>query len=82
MHLDGAIGWVVAEQRSQFGYVRNIETNPMVRVCLQGRWQPARVRIVTVELVDLALRAAGSADEAEAPVVLPRRRRSGRVVGP
>jgi len=46
MHVVGDIGWVVAEQGSHAGYVRNIEANPSVRVCVRGKWRMARAWIV------------------------------------
>jgi deazaflavin-dependent oxidoreductase (nitroreductase family) len=46
MHIEDSTGWVVAEQGRHAGYVRNIETNPTVRVCVGGKWRTAHARIV------------------------------------
>jgi deazaflavin-dependent oxidoreductase (nitroreductase family) len=46
MHVDGTTGWVVAEQGRWAGWVRNVEADPQVRVCLRRRWRPARARVV------------------------------------
>lgn len=46
MHVDGATGWVVAEQGRHAGYVRNLEADPQVRVCVRRRWRPARAAVV------------------------------------
>jgi deazaflavin-dependent oxidoreductase (nitroreductase family) len=45
MHIAGAVGWVVAEQGRHAGYVRNIEKNPDVRVCVHRRWLRASAHI-------------------------------------
>lgn len=45
IHLDGGTGWVVAEHRSS-GYVRNIESDPHVRLCLRGRWREATAHLL------------------------------------
>lgn len=46
MHVDGTTGRVVAEQGRWAGWVRNVEADPQVRVCLRRRWRPARARVV------------------------------------
>lgn len=46
MHIEGNIGWVVAEHGRHAGYVRNVESNPEVRVCVRGRWRRARAAVV------------------------------------
>jgi deazaflavin-dependent oxidoreductase (nitroreductase family) len=46
MHVEGDVGWVVAEQGLHAGYVRNLEADPEVRVRIRRRWRPARGRIV------------------------------------
>lgn len=46
MHLEGTTGWVVAEHGRHAAYVRNIEANPDVRVCISHRWRPARAHLV------------------------------------
>lgn len=42
LHRVGSTGWVVAEHGPHAGYVRNLETNPNVRVRIGRRWRPAR----------------------------------------
>ncbi|HET7194544.1 MAG TPA: nitroreductase/quinone reductase family protein [Nocardioides sp.] len=37
--LDGDTFWIVAEHGRRADYVRNIETNPRVRVLVRGRWR-------------------------------------------
>jgi deazaflavin-dependent oxidoreductase (nitroreductase family) len=46
MRVEGTTGWVVAEQGRHAGYVRNIAEHPDVRVCIRGRWRPARAHLV------------------------------------
>jgi deazaflavin-dependent oxidoreductase (nitroreductase family) len=46
MRIEDSTGWVVAEQGSHAGYVRNIEANSKVRVCIQGHWRDARARVM------------------------------------
>jgi deazaflavin-dependent oxidoreductase (nitroreductase family) len=46
MEIEDSTGWVVAEQGRHAGYVRNIETNPSVRVCIRGRWRAARAQVM------------------------------------
>jgi deazaflavin-dependent oxidoreductase (nitroreductase family) len=46
MSLAGSTGWVVAEQGRHAGYVRNIEANSAVRVCVRGRWRTGHAYIV------------------------------------
>ncbi len=46
MHLDGDVGWVVAEQGRHAGYVRNLEADPRVRVRVRRRWRQGRATIV------------------------------------
>jgi deazaflavin-dependent oxidoreductase (nitroreductase family) len=46
MQIEDSTGWVVAEQGLHAGYVRNIEANPRVRVCVRGKWRTAVARIV------------------------------------
>jgi deazaflavin-dependent oxidoreductase (nitroreductase family) len=45
MHIEGDVGWVVAEQGRHAGYVRNLEAHPNVRVRIRGRWRDATARI-------------------------------------
>jgi deazaflavin-dependent oxidoreductase (nitroreductase family) len=49
MHVEGDVGWVVAEQGRHAGYVRNLEAKPEVRVRLRGRWRNATARVVDDE---------------------------------
>ena len=35
---EGDVVWIVAEFGRRASYVKNIEANPRVRVCLRGRW--------------------------------------------
>ncbi len=46
MHMDGEVGWVVAEQGRNAGYVRNLEANPSVRVRINRRWRRANAWVV------------------------------------
>jgi deazaflavin-dependent oxidoreductase (nitroreductase family) len=46
MRVEGTTGWVVAEHGRHAAYVRNIEANPEVRVCVSRQWRPARARLV------------------------------------
>jgi deazaflavin-dependent oxidoreductase (nitroreductase family) len=46
MQIEGSTGWVVAEQGSHAGYVRNIEASPSVRVYIRGRWRTARAQLM------------------------------------
>jgi deazaflavin-dependent oxidoreductase (nitroreductase family) len=46
MHVEGDVGWVVAEQGHHAGYVSNLAAHPDVRVRIKRRWRPARGRIV------------------------------------
>ncbi len=43
---EGAEGWVVAEQGRYAGHVRNVESNPQVRVCVRGKWRRARAEVM------------------------------------
>jgi deazaflavin-dependent oxidoreductase (nitroreductase family) len=46
MQIEGATGWVVAEQGRYAGYVRNIEARPEVRVCIGRHWREAHATLV------------------------------------
>jgi deazaflavin-dependent oxidoreductase (nitroreductase family) len=46
MHVEDSTGWVVAEQGRHAGYVRNIEANANVRVCVRGRWRLAHAQVM------------------------------------
>jgi deazaflavin-dependent oxidoreductase (nitroreductase family) len=37
--LRGDTFWIVAEHGRRASYVRNIEANPRVRLCIRGRWR-------------------------------------------
>ena len=41
-HRDGADIWIIAEQGRHAGWVRNLESNPAVRVRHRARWRRAR----------------------------------------
>jgi deazaflavin-dependent oxidoreductase (nitroreductase family) len=59
MHVEDSTGWVVAEQGRHAGYVRNIEANPGVRVCVRGRWRGAVARIVIQDDAEARLDSFG-----------------------
>ncbi len=46
MHVEGTVGWVIAEFGRHAGYVRNLEANPDVRVRMHRQWRSARARIL------------------------------------
>ena len=46
MHVEGAGGWIVAEQGHHAGYVRNLQAGPAVRIRLHRRWRQARATVV------------------------------------
>lgn len=37
--VDGNVVWIVAEHGHDAGYVRNLESNPRVRIKLRGQWR-------------------------------------------
>jgi deazaflavin-dependent oxidoreductase (nitroreductase family) len=43
--LDGDTVWIVAEFGRSAAYVKNIEVNPRVRVCLRGRWRAGTAHV-------------------------------------
>jgi len=59
MHLDGTTGFVVAEHGRHAGYVRNIQADPTVRVCLRGRWHGARAELLVDDDADARLDTFG-----------------------
>ena len=59
MYVEGDIGWVVAEDGRAAGYARNIAADPAVRVCIRGRWRPARAVLVPDDDPEARLRAFG-----------------------
>jgi len=46
MHIEGTTGWVVAEHGRHAGYVRNLESQPRVRVRVSRRWRQARAAVL------------------------------------
>ena len=46
MHMEGDVGWVIAEFGRHAGYVRNLEAHPDVRVRMHRQWSTARARIL------------------------------------
>lgn len=59
MHVEGDVGWVVAEYGRHAGYVRNLEANPEVRVRRRGRWHDARAHVVDDDDPDARLTSFG-----------------------
>ncbi len=43
---DDGVFWIVAEHGRRASYVRNIEANPRVRVCVGRRWHQGIARVV------------------------------------
>lgn len=46
IHLEDGAGWIVAEHGTHAGYVRNLRSDPHVRLRLRGRWRDARAEVV------------------------------------
>ena len=46
IHVDDGTGWIVAEQGRHAGYVRNLRSDPSVRVRLRGRWRDGHAEVV------------------------------------
>jgi len=46
MHVEGSTGWVGAEQGRHAGYVRNLQADAEVRVCVSARWRRATAHVV------------------------------------
>lgn len=46
VHVEDSTGWIVAEHGSHAGYVRNLRSDPNVRVRLRGRWKDACAYVV------------------------------------
>ncbi len=44
--LDGNTFWIVAEHGHQAGYVKNIKSNPRVRLRVEGRWRNGTAHIL------------------------------------
>lgn len=59
MRIDGDTGWVVAEHGRHAGYVRNLQTNPDVRVRVRRAWRPARASVVADDDADARLAGFG-----------------------
>ncbi|AHH97201.1 nitroreductase family deazaflavin-dependent oxidoreductase [Kutzneria viridogrisea] len=51
----GSVLWVVAEQGRHAGYVRNLISQPRVRVRVDGRWHDARATVLDQDDVDARL---------------------------
>ena len=43
---EGDVFWIVAEHGRRAGYVRNIESDPRVRIRMRGRWRTGTARVV------------------------------------
>lgn len=59
MDIADGTGWVVAEQGRRAGYVRNIEAEPRVRMCVRGRWRDVRASVVPDDDADARLAGFG-----------------------
>jgi len=59
MHVADSTGWVVAEQGHHAAYVRNLEANPSVRVCIKGKWRIAHAQLVPDDDPEMRLRGFG-----------------------
>lgn len=46
IQIEDGTGWIVAEQGRHAGYVRNLRSDPHVRVRLGGRWREGSAEIV------------------------------------
>lgn len=66
MDVADGTGWVVAEHGHRAGYVRNIEADPRVRVCVRGRWRAARAAVVPDDDADARLAGFGRRGHAAA----------------
>jgi deazaflavin-dependent oxidoreductase (nitroreductase family) len=44
--VDGDTVWILAEFGRRAAYVKNIEANPRVRVCIRGRWRGGTARVL------------------------------------
>jgi deazaflavin-dependent oxidoreductase (nitroreductase family) len=44
--LRGDTFWLVAEHGRRAAYVKNIEANPRVRVCVRGRWRQGTAHLL------------------------------------
>ena len=66
MHLEGDTGWVISEQGRHASYVRNLETDPKVRVCIGRRWHDAHAEVVPDDDVDARLESFGRKSHSKA----------------
>lgn len=57
MHVEGDVGWVVAEQGPHAGYVANLMATPGVRVRWRGRWRHARAHALLEDDADARLQS-------------------------
>lgn len=48
--LDGDTFWLIAEFGRRASYVRNIEADPRVRVCVRGRWRTGVATLLPDEM--------------------------------
>lgn len=44
--LDGDTLWIISEHGRRSAYVRNIEADPRVRVCLRGQWRAGTAQLL------------------------------------
>jgi deazaflavin-dependent oxidoreductase (nitroreductase family) len=47
--LDGDTFWLVAEHGRRAAYVKNIEADPRVRVCVRGRWRSGTAHLLPAD---------------------------------
>jgi deazaflavin-dependent oxidoreductase (nitroreductase family) len=66
MLVDGDTGWVVAEQGTHAGYVRNLQADPHVRVRIARRWRDATAAVVADDDPEERLASFGRASHAKA----------------
>jgi deazaflavin-dependent oxidoreductase (nitroreductase family) len=66
IHLEDGTGWIVAEQGTHAGYVRNLEANPDVRVRLRRRWRDARAEVLSDDDAQVRLDSFGRRSHASA----------------
>ncbi len=59
IHLEGATGWIVAEQGVHAGYVSNLQVEPNVRIRIARRWRPAHAHVVAEDDPNTRLRQFG-----------------------
>lgn len=66
IHVEDGTGWIVAEQGRHAGYVRNLQSDPNVRVRLRGRWRDARAAVVADDDPEQRLDSFGRRSHASA----------------